>query len=111
MPEGESVTNSQGTGRVEAWFDAFNRVYEALPGASDEPCPNCGQNALHIAFRGYPRRREGYAAFWCSNCLQGIVVSRLDDIPEGVPMSDIRTTGDDEWSASIPNFENVLAEG
>jgi hypothetical protein len=110
VAEGASVTDSQVQDRIDAWFDAFNRVYAALPGPPDESCPNCGHNSLHIAFRGYPREREGWAAFWCSNCLQGIIVSRVEDIPTGVPISDLKDDGAD-WVASIPNFSNVLADG
>lgn len=84
------------------WATAYSTVYEALPGDSHTPCPNCGSDMLRLVFTGGPDRDVGYGAFWCDTCLQGIGISRAP-IPEGATARDNRVAIEDRRPA-IPNY-------
>jgi hypothetical protein len=83
-------------------------VYQALPYESHVPCPNCGHDALRVAFVGDQGESDGYAFFWCDNCLLGLPFSRVP-IPEGVELLP-RSMGPEELAEKVPKFTFVLPE-
>lgn len=86
----------------EEWKRAWNPVYEAIPGDSHTPCPNCGSDALRIVFTGDLDRAIGYASFWCDSCLEGIGVSRTA-IPDGAAVQNIHDAPEDR-RPEVPNY-------
>lgn len=87
------------------WLAAYERVYAALPGTADVPCPNCGAATLDLVFTGPPEGRVGYGAFWCADCLYGLGLCRCP-VPDGVPLHSF-DDAPDKRRARIPNFRLV----
>lgn len=86
----------------EAWYDAYEQVYAALPEHAAVRCPSCGQDALRIAFTGRPGDRVGFASFWCDNCRTGIHLSRVA-VPGGVEIVPIDLPAA-ERAQRVPNY-------
>jgi hypothetical protein len=93
------------TATIEAWRDAYNEVYDAIPSDADIACPNCGHHTLRLVFTADPDRDVGYGAFWCDTCLLGMSISRVI-IPDGAVVRDRRLPRD-ERRPPIPNFTLV----
>ncbi|MEU8242051.1 hypothetical protein AB0C07_27680 [Actinoplanes missouriensis] len=91
------------TATHDQWLEAFGAAYDAVPDPIDLPCPNCGHHRLNLVFTGDREELVGYAAFWCDNCLQGIVTSRTI-IPEQSVIRDIHLPAD-QREPKIPNFQ------
>ena len=87
------------------WLDAYEIVYDALPGLPDIGCPNCKHKTLRLVFTGDMEQGTGYAHFWCDTCLHGIGISRAP-IPEGGVVRDIHRPID-ERRPEVPNFHLV----
>ena len=91
------------------WLLAYSRLYESLPRDAHIACPNCGHDALRVAFVADPGDSSGYAEFWCGNCLFGLWLSRVP-IPEGVAVLPIGLSPED-LVKHIPNFKIVRDDG
>jgi hypothetical protein len=89
----------------EDWSETYEAAYQVIPGNLHIACPNCGRDALRLVFTGHASTAVGYASFWCDNCLQGIVISRVP-IPEGAVVRSIEQTPQDR-RPQIPNFTIV----
>ncbi|GEM_PF-2508235 len=87
------------------WEEAYDRIYGALPEAIQVPCPNCGRDALRIAFTGYADERIGFASLWCDHCLFGISISRCH-VPEGVEILPFGLS-EAERRAVVPNYRII----
>ncbi|MEC3996518.1 hypothetical protein VSR01_24605 [Actinacidiphila sp. DG2A-62] len=86
-----------------AWREAYTLYCKALPErASHTQCPDCGADALRVAFTGQPSERTGYASFWCDACLIGIHLSRCR-VPEGTPMESLDTPVE-QRAVRVPNY-------
>ncbi|PWU43339.1 hypothetical protein DLJ46_31905 [Micromonospora globispora] len=90
----------------DEWLDAYDIVYQALPGTADASCPNCGHKTLRLVFVGPPGRDVGYAAFWCDTCLEGIHISRAP-IPAGVVARSLASPPE-ERLRGIPSYRVVM---
>ncbi|MFD8497653.1 hypothetical protein [Amycolatopsis sp. NPDC059657] len=88
-----------------AWEKAYGDFCEELPGKAAAVCPNCGHDALRIAFVANERDRIGSAMFWCEFCLFGIHISRTR-VPEGVDFL-LRGTPWGEISKHVPEYTLV----
>lgn len=102
--------------RTRGWEKAYGEFYEALPGKAVVVCPNCGHDALRIAFVADERDRIGSAMFWCGFCQFGIHVSRTW-VPEGVffilrgtPWEEISKQGP-EYTLVYPPVEDEPSAG
>jgi hypothetical protein len=86
----------------DQWVDAYEVAYFAPGDIRDQACPNCGKHCLNLVFVVHGKDGRGHAAFWCGNCLNGLVMSTVAP-PEGA-------TRDDETPVEIPNYA-VVAPG
>lgn len=91
--------------RFEAWLDAYDAMYAALPARGGATCPECGQATLRLVFTGDPERRLGWAQLWCESCNLGIHISRTA-VPDGAPMND-RTAPIADRPHPVPNYTLV----
>ncbi len=91
-----------------AWIDAYEQVYANLPARSHVRCPNCGVDALRVAFTGPAGQRVGYASFWCDNCRYGIHLSRCD-VPDGVEILPLGLPPE-ERATKVPNYRIVAPD-
>lgn len=96
------------TASEEEWYAAYEVVYGALPDDPHVPCPNCGHDALRVAFTGPPGERVGYVSFWCDNCLYGVHYSRAT-VPDGVDILPIGLPPE-ERRRHVPNYTFVLED-
>lgn len=84
----------------DEWLQVYQDAYDFPRQIEDLGCPRCGSNELRLRFVEYDVSNPvGYAAFWCNNCLRGIVVDRTV-----VPSGGICASRD---SGEIPNYEIV----
>ncbi len=93
----------------EAWYAAYQAIYQALPGDAHVRCPNCGYDSLRLAFTGLPADRVGFASFWCDHCRYGLHLSRVL-VPGGVDIIPIDLP-DDEHARLVPDYMLVLPDG
>jgi hypothetical protein len=105
MPPWPDATERAQTASADDWHEAYGRVYAALPGDAHVPCPNCGQDALHVAFTGPTGGRVGFASFWCDNCRYGLHLSRAT-APQGVELIPIELSAD-EHAKLVPDYTLV----
>lgn len=98
------------TGSEEEWYRAYEVVYRALPDDPHPhvPCPNCGHDALRVAFTGPRGGRVGFVSFWCDNCLHGVHYSRAT-APDGVDVIPIDLS-EEEHARYVPNYTFVLED-
>jgi hypothetical protein len=95
------------TASREDWLDAYEDLYESLPADPHRACPNCGRDALRIAFTGNVDTRIGYGSCWCDNCLFGIHLSRVA-IPPDVEVLPMDQTLE-ERRQHVPNYTLVVS--
>lgn len=67
-------------------------------------CPRCGSRMIGHEYIGDAERRIGYLVMWCSDCLEGIHISRTD-IPEKAKV--IPFVAPAERLSHIPHFKPV----
>jgi hypothetical protein len=89
----------------EEWTDAWNDVYDALPGEARPACPNCGHHTLRLVFSAKPDSEIGYASFWCDTCLEGLNISRVL-VPVGAVVRDTSVPSE-EREPHIPDYRAV----
>jgi hypothetical protein len=87
------------------WLDAYEEVYEAIPGDAGVACPHCGSRTLRLVFTGDIEDAVGFGHFWCDTCLLGIGISRVP-LPAGAIVQDIHLPTA-ERLPKIPNFKLV----
>lgn len=92
----------------EAWVDAYEQVYRALPARSVVVCPSCGDGFVRVSFTGDDQDRVAYASVWCDSCLNGILISRTR-APVGVPMIPPGLPAE-ERRLLIPNYRIIPPE-
>jgi hypothetical protein len=97
------------TASDEAWVNAYERVYFALPASAHVPCPNCRHDALRVVFTGRTEDRVGYASLWCDHCLNGIHLSTVD-IPPGVDILPLHMSLEDRRKI-VPKYALVPEDG
>ncbi len=90
-----------GEATYDQWAAAYQQAYAAAEETvTDLACPNCGATQLHLVFVVSGQRADrGRAAFWCGNCLKGVLMA-----PCRVPRRAPRFTDD---TAAIPNYALV----
>ena len=93
------------TATLEDWEDAWDAVYDAIPGDADVACPNCGHRTLRLVFTGDLDEDFGWGSFWCDTCLQGLHICR-SIIPDGAIVRDIHLPREEQLPR-IPNFQLV----
>ena len=60
--------------RRQKWIDTLN----AYLGRREGICPNCGGNKFKDAYLELNEKENiGWGAFWCENCRQAFVLSRV----------------------------------
>lgn len=87
------------------WTHLTRDIYKNLPNLAALPCPTCHQLGIKFQFVGDLETRIGYMAIWCSFCLHGIHIARVN-IPEQAPALPFGISGE-EISRRIPNFIHV----
>lgn len=88
-----------------AWWRAYDNVYEALPQRLDLACPNCGHSALRLEFVARESDRVGYGYFWCGFCMFGIRISSTS-VPAGVHFHPMGAP-QEELDKVVPEFTAV----
>lgn len=75
----EEVLSSYGGGLLTveddlylAFRHSYEIAYKRLPSDPHRLCPNCGNDALRIAFETGARTAGSNVAFWCAYCLLGL---------------------------------------
>lgn len=69
--------------RWESWYQAFNKVVEALPEQIQVPCPEGDGGHLQLTYYANPESSTGSVTAWCDRCHHGIWLGRVK-IPAGV---------------------------
>lgn len=65
------------------WLAVFDRAYRRVDAVGEIPCPGCGRSALRLAFVvDSLDSPDATAAFWCGECLQGLMPNRVH-VPHG----------------------------
>jgi hypothetical protein len=59
----------------EAWLQAYQRHYAALPDGPFGNCPECGSGGLELVISAASGQHRGIAYFWCPTCLVGLVLT------------------------------------
>jgi hypothetical protein len=99
---------SGGSASRDDWLHAYESAYYALPRNAHIPCPNCGEDALRLAFIGDEGEPIGYVFFWCDHCLLGLHLDRVD-IPQGVDVLP-RDVTPAELAERVPAFSFVMPD-
>jgi len=75
----EEVVSSYGEGLLtvdgdlyRAFRHSYEIAYKRLPSDPHRLCPNCGNDALRIAFEARTGTARATVAFWCAYCLLGL---------------------------------------
>lgn len=72
------TTPARGCGSHGDWLAAYERAYMGSDNLSRLPCPSCSQRCLQLVFVATRRQDAiGHGAFWCDNCLCGVVLDRV----------------------------------
>ncbi|WP_433347856.1 hypothetical protein [Micromonospora sp. CA-111912] len=86
----------------EAWMDAFEELYQALPARKRVVCPTNGDGEVRLAFTG-SSSGSGTALVWCDTCMTGIFLHRTR-VPAGVtPLAP-------EKRRRVPNFRIIAPD-
>ncbi|WP_051109133.1 hypothetical protein [Paenibacillus ginsengihumi] len=95
---------------VNPLFKEWLRLAAIVKAAAPDElrCPRCGSGKIGHQFVGDAERRIGFLLLWCSDCLEGIHISRID-IPEKAAV--IPFSAPAERLSHIPHFKRVSPLG
>jgi hypothetical protein len=88
----------------QAWMDAYQDAWIDPSSVPTLRCPSCESKSLRLIFLVKDSEAEnGKAAFWCGNCLNGLIPMRAP-LPSG-------GTTVREGEEVIPNYRLVVDDG
>lgn len=56
------------------------QIIDNLDNTSHIECPNCGKCGIEYLYTGDERTRIGFLQIWCSECLKGVHISRVETL-------------------------------
>ncbi|WP_155973082.1 hypothetical protein [Paenibacillus sp. Leaf72] len=91
--------------KFKQWLQLAAIVKETYPNVPKFKCPSCSSGNINFEYIGDAIRRKGYFLIWCNECLEGILISRIE-IPEKATVIPFGATPDQ--TSHIPNYTKVL---
>jgi hypothetical protein len=90
---------------MHKWLHLGNKMIDNLPNKVLLKCPECNNETVDYQYVGDPKSRIGYLDMWCTSCLKGVHISRVQ-IPENAELIPFDAPKE-QIINRIPNFKLV----
>lgn len=74
--------------------DNWIKIFSKFAGGHQITCPNCGSHRLKDSYIELGEQR-GWGAFWCEDCKEGLVLSRVNLIDKTLRQKIVSALPDD----------------
>ena len=89
-----------------SWLNLVKDINNSLPEMLPLSCPVCNNSSIDFQYVGDVKTRIGYLDIWCTQCLNGIHISRTI-IPENINILPFDTPKE-EVLQRIPSYKQVI---